>query len=196
MQSALRKLIRCFDAFLRRAEGVFEFCDDEDCILRLQLGKAPHPVELPDCQVQKGDPVLKLHLWNERISRLPETGADLAWAAHVGRLFVRSLRAVAQQVEQEPRMRDVRAIGGVTVLFFPGDGSGGSAMMKRLGFAVLPYHTPLGRFGEFWENLYAWWLMWAYNPASLRFRDLIHLRRAEMWISADELRSRWLETTG
>jgi len=50
---------------------------------------------------------------------------------------------------------------------------------------VFPYRSPLGRFGEFWENLYARWLMWAFNAASLRHRRLLRLRRDEVWASAD-----------
>ena len=56
---------------------------------------------------------------------------------------------------------------------------------------ALPYRSPLGRFGEFWENFYAWWLMWAFNAASLRHRRLLHMRRAELWMSAVEFMSRY-----
>jgi hypothetical protein len=60
-----------------------------------------------------------------------------------------------------------------------------------LGFTVLPYHNPLGRFGEFWENFYTWWIMWTYNQASLRHRRLFRLVRAEVWMTMAELLSRY-----
>jgi hypothetical protein len=95
-----------------------------------------------------------------------------------------SYRAAARWLADQPRMADVRAVGGVTALIAPDGGGGSVRLMQRLGFEVLPYRNPLGRFGEFWENLYTWWLMWAYNAASLRHRRLLRLRRTEFWMSA------------
>ncbi|UCC64001.1 MAG: hypothetical protein JSV36_02775 [Anaerolineae bacterium] len=63
----MRTLIRCFDTLVRRACGVFEFSDDDGCVLRLQLKEAPHTLHLKDCAVEAGQPVLGLHLWNERL---------------------------------------------------------------------------------------------------------------------------------
>jgi len=63
--------------------------------------------------------------------------------------------------------------------------------MQRLGFTVTPYRSPLGRFGEFWENLYAYGLIWAYNPASVHQRQLLGLHRTEMWMPADEFLRRY-----
>lgn len=183
--AGMRALVRGFDRLLRRAGGVFEFCAHEDCVLRLQWRGAPHHLHLSDgVEVRAGDPVVMIHLWNERVPPMGPDGPDLAWAARMGRMLLGSYRAAAGWLADQPRMADVRAVGGVTVLIAPG-GSGGSVrLMQRLGFEVLPYHNPLGRFGEFWENLHAWWLMWAYNEASLRYRQLFRLRRTEIWMSA------------
>jgi hypothetical protein len=91
----------------------------------------------------------------------------------------------------DPRLASVRAVGGTTALLSPGSHPGGRRFLERLGFTILPYRSPLGRFGEFWENFYAWWLMWTFNVASLRHRQLLHLRRAELWMAADEFVSRY-----
>jgi hypothetical protein len=64
-------------------------------------------------------------------------------------------------------------------------------MMQRLGFIMLPYHRPLGRFGEFWENLFSWWLMWAYNDSSLLRRSFWRLQRTEMWMTREEFLRRF-----
>ena len=63
--------------------------------------------------------------------------------------------------------------------------------MQRLGFAVRPHHSALGRFGEFWENFYTWWVMWTYNPRSLDGRRLIRLERMEIWIQAENFLRRY-----
>ena len=188
----MRTLIRWFDVLFRRAGGVFEFCDEADCLLRLQVARAPHDLYLSDgTEVRAGDPVLMLHLWNEHIPPPGPSGPDLAWAAKIYRMFLRSLHAAAQWLADEAHPTNVRAIGGATVLIAPGDDGSGLRLMRHLGFDVFPYQTPLGRCGEFWENLYAWWLMWAFNAASLHHRRLLHLRRAEVWISADEFLRRY-----
>jgi len=188
----MRVLIRAFDGLIRWASGVFEFCDEEECLLRLQWARAPHDLQLSDStQVWAGDPVLKIHLWNERVPPLGPAGSDLAWAANVRRRLIRSLRAAAQWLADQPGGADVPAIGGATVLVWPGGSAGGLRLMERLGFDVFPYRGPLARFGEFWENLYTWGLMWAFNAASLRHRSLLRLRRAEVWMSAAQLLARY-----
>lgn len=187
----MKSLIRCFDRFLRWALGVFEFCDDPGCILRVQRARAAHVVPLADGQVPADAPILVLHLWNEHLPPIPPAGPDLTWATQTQRRLAVSFRALARQVQQDPRLAGVQAVGGITVLFFPGDGSGGEKLFKHLGFAVYPYHSPLGHFGEFWENLYTWGIMWTFNAVSLRQRRLLQLRHSEIWMSTDRLLKRY-----
>jgi hypothetical protein len=185
----VRFLVHGLDALLRRAYGVFEFCQEPDCLLRLQVGRAPRSLILEGQVVQAGEPVLLLHLWNEHLPRLPRSGPDLAWAKAAQRAFLRSLQAVAVYLQSQPELEHIAAVGGVTALLFTAGRDGGSRLMERLGFTVLPYRGPLGRFGEFWENFYSWMLIWAYNPAGLRYRPLFKLRRAEIWmLKADFIR--------
>lgn len=189
----MKSLIRCFDRFLRWVLGVFEFCDESDCLLRVRRASAAHTVILPERHIPAGAPILELHLWNEHIPPLPPTGSDLAWAVRSQRMLIASLRTLARQMRHDSRLDGVKAVGGVTVLFFAGDGSGGAKIFERLGFAVCPYHNPLGRFGEFWENLYTWAIMWAFNAVSLRRRRLLRLRRSEIWMATDEFLRRYGE---
>lgn len=187
----MRALIRAFDGFLRRRYGVFEFSNDADCLLRLQFGRASHPLPLPDGVVPAGAPVLLLHLWNEHIPPIPPQGPDVAWAARAYRLFTRSLQAAADLLRSDPRFAEVQAVGGATVLIpLPGETASGG-FVRRLGFTVLPYAGRLRRFGEFWENFYTWWIMWAYNMPSLRGKNLLRLRRHEMWMSRREFLRRF-----
>lgn len=186
----MRAVIRGFDAFLRRAYGVFEFCDDPACILRVQRARTPRALCLPDGAVGKGEPMLALHLWNEHLPPPPADGPDLAWAARVGRMWLHSLRLLGRAMRSDPRLQEARAVGGVTVLL-SGDRIGGLRLMERSGFAVIPHRNPLGRFGMFWQNLYTWALMWAFNPLSLRGRRFGQLRQDEVWMTADEFLRRY-----
>jgi hypothetical protein len=112
-------------------------------------------------------------------------------ALRASRMVVRSFRVLAREMHRDPRMADVQALGGATALFGLGDDSGGERLFTRLGFTLFPYQTPLGRFGEFWENLYSWALIWAYNAVSLRQRRFIRLRRTECWMSTAEFLRRY-----
>ncbi|OGO65953.1 MAG: hypothetical protein A2Z45_05075 [Chloroflexi bacterium RBG_19FT_COMBO_55_16] len=187
----MRAFVRLIDAAVRRARGVFPFCEDEECLLRLQLSRAGHELRFSGCRVPPGAPVLELHLWNEHVPQLPASGPDLAWAMRMRRLFLHSLRAVARKMENDPRLVSVSAVCGATGLLSLDGGSSGVAVFQRLGFTVLPNHHPLGRFGEFWDNLYAWWLMWTFNPVSRRSRRFSDLQRVEIWMPAEEFLSRY-----
>jgi hypothetical protein len=183
----MRRVIRAFDRVLRRTLGVREFDADPQCLLRIRLTRARRALPLPGAVVPAGARVVELHLWNERIPPMASQGADVAWAASVGRRFLHSLRLLARYVQEEPGLREARALGGATVLA-PRSSQG---LTTRLGFQSLPYHHPLGRFAEFWENAYTWALMWTFNRSSLQKRSLLHLRRSEIWMTAEDFLSRY-----
>jgi len=187
----VRALIRLLDAFLRGKYGVFEFSQDSDCLLRLQVTTAPHSLNFPDQVVTDGEPVLALHLWNEHVLTVSPDGLDLAWAKSMQRSFVKSLHSAAGYLQSNPELAEIRAVGGASALLYPGGGVGGIKLMNRLGFIVVPYHSSLGRLGEFWENFYSWMLIFAYNPGDLRYRHFWALHRTEIWMLADEFIQRY-----
>lgn len=187
----MRALVRAFDRFLCRATGVFEFCDDPECLVRLQWARAPHDLVLSEgTRVRAGAPVLMLHLWNEHLPHPGADGPDLRWAAGVRRMLTRSFRQVARWLAEQPDGHRVEAIGGITVLAVSADGRP-TPLIRHLGFDVFPYRRALGRFGEFWENFYTWAIMWTFNPVSLRGRSLLRLRRAEIWMSREAFLHRY-----
>ncbi len=189
----MRALVRAFDRFLCRATGVFEFCDDPECLVRLQWARAPRDLALSDgTRVRTGAPVLMLHLWNEHLPHPGADGPDLQWAARVRRMLTYSFRQVARWLAERPEAHRVEAVGGITVLAFSADGHP-TPLIRHLGFDVFPYRRALGRFGEFWENFYTWAIMWTFNPASLRGRSLLRLRRAEIWMSREAFLRRYGE---
>ncbi len=174
--------MRTLDGAIRRILHVYELsCDPKD-LIRVRLARAHQARSLPDVLVLPGDPVLELHLWNEHVPRLPSAGADAGWAARILRRFRASLRAVADHLQSTPSLESVKALGATTILLGPDDVS--LSLMKHLGFHVLPAaRGPLGAFGEFWDNAYAWALVGAFNPVSLRRRSPLRLHRMEIWVS-------------
>jgi hypothetical protein len=193
VSKALRSGVRLIDYILRKQGNLREFSQDAACILRIQLRTAPHSVTLNSIRIKKGDPVLALHLWNEHMPKLPQGGAELEWAVLLRRRLIQSFQGVAWQLRVDDRYAEVKAIFGISVLFSFSDHTGGARMMQRLGFTVLPYTHPKGRFGEFWENLFSWWLMWTYNEASMDSRKFWRLERTEIWMDTEEFVRRYGE---
>jgi hypothetical protein len=187
----MRFLIRSLDQLLRKLTGVFVYWDDPDCMFRARLTRATRPLLVPGGTVPQGARVLELHFWNEHMPSIPPEGVTLAQAARGHRMLIRSLREIGGRIPVEDRYAGVEAVGGATVLVVAGGTSSAEKLFERLGFRLTPYRSPLGRFGEFWENLYTWALMWAYNQVSLENRHLLQLERTEVWMSAEGFVARY-----
>ncbi len=187
----MRAGVKFIDSLIRKADGVYEFCEDPSCILRLQLMPSPHEMTLGEMQIRKGETLLVVHVWNERIPKIPQGGADLEWALRLRRQVIHSFQAVAAEINSNRRYDPVRAIYGASVLFSSTNHTGGTRLMKSLGFTIQPYHNPLGSFGVFWENLFSWWLMWAFNDVSMESREFRRLERTEIWITKQDFVHRY-----
>ena len=96
-------------------------------------------------------------------------------------------------MQDDNRYTQIRAVCGVSALFSFTGHTGGTRMMEHLGFVVSPYRQPLGRFGEFLENLFSWWLLSTYNDVSLQSRKFWRLQRTEIWMTVDEFLERYGE---
>jgi YkoP domain len=191
----MRVAVRWIDNLLCKFQGVYVYSRDPECILRLQLRTSTHTLPLGSWVVHKGEPVLALHAWNERMPVIPPEGADLAWALTLRRRLVYSFMGIARLIQEDPLYEQVRAVCGSSGLFSFSDHTGGVQMMQRMGFVVIPYHQPFGRFGKFWENLFSWSLMWAYNTNSLNLRKFWRLQRTEIWMTRVEFVERYSRTT-
>ena len=117
---------------------------------------------------------------------MPSDGSIIGPAVKLRRRVASSTHRLAEAIENDPRLAGVRAVGGVTPLFTAGDNSPAEGIFRRLGFSVTTHQNPRGRFLEFWEEVYAWFLMWAFTPGNQNRRSLSGLRRSDFWISADD----------
>lgn len=189
----MKRLIRGFDSFLRWALGVFEFCSAPDCLLRVRRITLSRPLILDGVTYPIGTAAIELHLWNEHLPPLPPEGPTLRWAVQTQRRLKQSFQALARRLPHDPRLADAQLVIGITVLPLAGTHAGGVRLFEQLGFTILPYHNPLGRFGEFWENLYTWGIMWTFNTPTLEGRSLLRLRRSEVWMTTAELLRRYGE---
>lgn len=182
----MRSIIHAIDWLLRKCNGVFEYCDDPDCVFRVSIGVSKYPLPVPDGKIPAGMKVVELHFWNEHIPPMPSDGSFISPAVKLRRSVASSAQSLAEAMKNDPRLAGVKAVGGVTPLFTPGDNSAAEGIFRRLGFFVTPHPNPLGRLMEFWEEVYAWLLMWAFTPGNQNRRSLRGLRRSDFWISADD----------
>ena len=105
------EFVFALDSWLRRREGVFEYCHKPDCIFRAQLSRLSSDVLLSDGTFGRpGDRVIDLHLWNEQIPVTPIAGYSLAWGCRFNRSFAKSLRGLAQFLKSKPEFSDINII--------------------------------------------------------------------------------------
>lgn len=187
----IRAVVRNFDTWLSRQYHVEIYTQDPQCVFRIQHGLVPQRLMLPDCTIARGSQALMIHWWNERTLLIPPEGPSVSWALDTCRRMRYSLRLMAQYMEANTQCNEIRAVGGITAHVVLGKAGGGKGMLEHLGVVVMPYHRPLGAFGEFWENFYTWWLMWTFNPASTRRRSMFNLQRTEFWMSRHAFTERY-----
>ena len=192
MARLLRALIRRFDAYLCRIYGVYEFTQDPECILRISKITAVYAYIANGITIiPAGEPVLEIHLWNEHMTPLSASESSMVWTGRILRKFKYSLKLIARQMGSDPDLAAVRGIVAVTSVLSSESNPDRPDFMQRLGFITGPYTSRLGAFGEFWENFYAWWMMWTYNPLSLRSRHLLGIHRTEMWMPIAVFKQRY-----
>ena len=187
----LRLLIYRLDRFLRWKMGIYEYWEDPDCLFRASVIHTSRPIRISGGKIPVGVKVLNIHFWNEHFPRVPPDGPDLEYAVNLHRMGTSSLRALADHIKNDSRLAEVQAVGGVTSLFGAGEGSAEERAFSNNGFTIIPHHNSLGLFGRFWENVYAWMIMWAFTPATLQHKSLLQLPWSEFWMFADDFVERY-----
>ncbi len=186
----VRWALFALDAIIRWAAGVQPLADDPQCLFRIAVKSSPRRHRLTDgTEIRAGDRVIELHLWNEHIPRMPAEGPDLQWARAFYNRFRYSLHLLAQRMETDPILKESVAIYGRLFVHL-GHRQPEAVLIRRLGFEFrrVPEPTSLpGRIGRFFVTLYAGWLAWAYNPGSLRVRDIWEKDLVEVWMSRRRL---------
>lgn len=176
------------DRWLRRRQGVYEYCTHQDCLFRIQRAHADEAVILSDgTRIVAGAPLLVLHLWNEHMPVIAQNGATIAWARTISRAIDRSLRDLARYLANEPALDDVVALRADMRLGAADDIAQLVRIAKHYGFeeprAAHDHEGTLHRFGD---NILIFLLVMATNPAAIRVPSLsrdykpVYLSRAAL----------------
>jgi len=180
-----KTMIRTMDTHLRKRLGIFEIWDDPRSQFRANILTITQPVDLPGISLPAGAKILELHMWSEHVPNQPADGADMAASWKMFKLSMASFKAIAVALQTNPNLSGVQALYALTPLFFREESEAGRHMFARLGFTVVPYHPPMGAFGQFWQDLHIWLLTWAIKPEALRRRGHFKNLWNELWFPAD-----------
>lgn len=164
------------------------FTQDPACILRISSEQSQQELLLSDgTRIRRGDPLIGLHAWNERLREGELNERPLAWGRLLLRGLTSSLRLLGDHVAANPGLSTAVALRAE--LSFVTDLRQASDIFSRLGFDLVLLDQPAARFWRraFWDNFYAYGLMWAYTPASLTGKRLSDLKRVQIWMSCKRL---------
>ena len=159
------------DRWLRRWLGIYEFTAHRDCLFRVEHCLAEESLLLSDgVRVRRGDPVLKIHLWNEHVPIMGQQGPTIAWARRVSRAIEASLRELARHVAQSDHLNSVVAVCADMRLAPAKQCSQLTRIVSRFGFET-PTDPRAGRPGFLrliGENILMVMLVLATNPIAFR----------------------------
>ncbi len=184
--AAARFGIRAIDTALQHHYRIFSFSDDPACILKIAPAVCARDVVLRDgTHIERGEAILELHLWNERLPHLSSTGPTLAWSVEMLRRTRYSLRLLAACVAYESHRDGVNALYGSVGFLESAHAREMRTLVEHLGFEFIASETPGWNFWRptFWQNVFSGCLMWVFNPASLKGKHVSKLARGELWIS-------------
>ena len=189
LHGSLDRAVLAVDRSLRRTNGIFEFCDDRDCILRISVIPAESRILLPDgTEVLPEDTIVDLHFWNERLLELDRVRSSLGWGGAFRTRLRSSLRQLADYVDSHPELDGVKACRAKGAFFRHRRIRRGA---QRHGFAsAVPKESFAAHVHEFLEIFLIYGLTWVFNPGALHGGTLLP-RRCFLWMSRQELMRRY-----
>jgi hypothetical protein len=168
----LKKTIKALDVPLRLVHGVFEYTPSTECLLRLGIERAEADIRYPDgVIIRRGERVMVLHFWNEHLPQMPSEGPTFAWANRFRRQLNHSLRELAARVQRDPRLRDIDGVRALLASASPGHRDTVRRFGSHFGLEMLDDAAPVRPPGRA-DKLWAWILVWTFNPPALKGRDV------------------------
>jgi hypothetical protein len=190
LHGSVDRAVLAIDRSLRRAKGIFEFCENDQCILRIAVIPSETRILLPDgAELRPKDPIIDLHLWNERMPSISRAGSSLAWGAAFRTRMRTTLALLAEYVASDPELNGVKACRA-RVAFLRDKRIQRAA--RQLGFvAAGPDHSLPDHLHGFLEVFLIYGLTWVFNPGALPHKACLP-QRSYLWMSRAELFRRYM----
>jgi hypothetical protein len=192
VQRSFARVVFAFDSQLRRRNGVFDYFDSPDCILRVKLERAGRRIVLPDgvC-LNPDDRIIELHYRNEYFPPMGEDGATIAWARRVMTLMDGSLSELYNYLQGRRDLNDVAAIRAAMLLRSSNQAAQFARLAFRFGFEPIPELNRLRRrLRGFGQNAARLLLILAANPKAAHL-DVLLCRGTPFYVSRRRLESRY-----
>jgi hypothetical protein len=177
------------DRWLRRWHGVYEFTAHRECLFRAERCLAEAALSLSDgVRVRRGDPLLRVHLWNEHMPPMGQKGPTVAWARRASRAIETSLRELARHLAQCSDLDAVVAICADMRLATAQQSAQLARIVSRYGFEAAK-DSRAGRPGFLrliGENILMVLLVLATNPIAFR-AEILRRGHARVIISRAKL---------
>jgi hypothetical protein len=187
-----RRFVGWIDSLLIDHYQIYPFNDDPACILLCGPQVCHQALQLDDgFSLHRGDPLLGVHLWNERLVSAEGGSPAFGQSRHLLSAFRASLRLLAAALQAQAIPGSPLALGAE--FGFTGHDDTAHGVFERMGWTVRVRDAPGWRFWRrsFWENFYAGMLMWTYAPNSLKGKRLGELKRIEIWMSCEDFVRRY-----
>ena len=194
VQRSFARVVFAFDSRLRRRNGVFDYIDSPDCILRLKLERAGRMIVLPDgVRLDPNARIIELHYRNEYFPSMGAGGPTVGWARRVMRLMDQSLRELCEYLRGRPELDDVSAIRAVTLMRSSAQAAQFEWLANHFGFEPVPLPNTLwDRLRGIGQNVVGLLLILASNPRGAHL-DFLLSRRAPIFVSRRRLEDRYRE---
>lgn len=181
------------DRVLRRWQGIYEFCQADDCLLRVAIARAKKPLVLPGgSEIHAGDEILEIHWWNEHVARLLADKPALARAKCLLALVQHSFEQLAKYLATAPEeAKNVRFVHGNAVLPMRSRRNEIAMRVRQYGFWVLqPGAGLFERVHDYFEKYLVWALLWSFHGRKPEMT--VHtLRRVDLWTTRAEFLARY-----
>ncbi len=186
--SWVSQAVYALDRRLRRRQGSFEFSTRPECVFRIQPVTAERRLVLGDgTRVQPGDPLIKLHFWNEHLPRMGRGGPTMGWARQVSRAVDNSLAELAFYLSRRPDLAGARVLYGEMCLATPRQTERFRRIIAHYGFEEVAHPEPdsRGALRRIGDTILVLLLVLATNPASVRralrrYRSRVYLSRSAL----------------
>jgi YkoP domain len=194
IQRSFARVVFAFDSRLRQRNGVFDYIDSPNCILRMKLERVGRRVVLLDgVRLEAADRIIELHYRNEYFPSIGAQGPTVAWARRVMKLMDLSLKELCEYLQSRPELDDVAAIRAVTLMRSSAQAAQFKELARRFGFESVPQPDAVsGRLNSVGQNLVGLLLILATNPRAAHL-DFLLSRGAPIFISRRRLEERYRE---
>jgi hypothetical protein len=190
----LAEAVFALDKWLQRRQGVVEYSAHPQCLFRVQIARSRRQLVLRDgTWLNRGQRIACLHLWNEHIPPVPESGTTIRWARQMQHGLATSLRELAAYLASQPDLGDVPVICADAPTATRSQAQQLANVMAHFGFETIVEDepVPLGeRLHRFGENILISLIVLAQNSVALR-ADTLRRVRVPIYLSRRGLAQRF-----